>query len=149
MITGVVFYDIQPCTILPPRDQKFALLMPSGHSPPLLLFTPIHNFIQPSVLNPYIYLNVINHIHIVRHYPPPALSFNLTFWPLNLYLSLLPLLMFFNLLAFNYSSFSVMTKFYCDYCDTFLTHDSPSVRKTHNTGRKHKEMVRMFYQVRN
>ncbi|KAF8370882.1 hypothetical protein PRIPAC_77311 [Pristionchus pacificus] len=39
-----------------------------------------------------------------------------------------------------------MTKFYCDYCDTFLTHDSPSVRKTHNTGRKHKEMVRMFYQ---
>ncbi|CAJ0959101.1 unnamed protein product, partial [Mesorhabditis belari] len=37
-------------------------------------------------------------------------------------------------------------KFYCDYCDTFLTHDSPSVRKTHNQGRKHKENVREFYQ---
>ncbi|VDO52172.1 unnamed protein product [Heligmosomoides polygyrus] len=40
-----------------------------------------------------------------------------------------------------------MPKYYCDYCDTFLTHDSPSVRKTHNGGRKHKENVRMFYQV--
>ncbi|KHN77479.1 U1 small nuclear ribonucleoprotein C [Toxocara canis] len=39
-----------------------------------------------------------------------------------------------------------MPKYYCDYCDTFLTHDSPSVRKTHNGGRKHKENVRMFYQ---
>ncbi|CAJ0566677.1 unnamed protein product, partial [Mesorhabditis spiculigera] len=39
-----------------------------------------------------------------------------------------------------------MPKYYCDYCDTFLTHDSPSVRKTHNQGRKHKENVREFYQ---
>jgi U1 small nuclear ribonucleoprotein C len=39
-----------------------------------------------------------------------------------------------------------MPKYYCDYCDAFLTHDSPSVRKTHNGGRKHKENVRMFYQ---
>ncbi|EGT33853.1 hypothetical protein CAEBREN_11652 [Caenorhabditis brenneri] len=39
-----------------------------------------------------------------------------------------------------------MPKYYCDYCDTFLTHDSPSVRKTHNGGRKHKDNVRMFYQ---
>ncbi|TKR77302.1 hypothetical protein L596_018299 [Steinernema carpocapsae] len=39
-----------------------------------------------------------------------------------------------------------MPKYYCDYCDVFLTHDSPSVRKTHNGGRKHKENVRMFYQ---
>ncbi|KAI6187267.1 U1 small nuclear ribonucleoprotein C [Aphelenchoides besseyi] len=39
-----------------------------------------------------------------------------------------------------------MPKYYCDYCDTFLTHDSPSVRKTHNGGRKHKENVRMYYQ---
>lgn len=31
-----------------------------------------------------------------------------------------------------------MPKYYCDYCDVFLTHDSPSVRKTHNGGRKHK-----------
>uniref|UniRef100_A0A914HA20 U1 small nuclear ribonucleoprotein C n=1 Tax=Globodera rostochiensis TaxID=31243 RepID=A0A914HA20_GLORO len=40
-----------------------------------------------------------------------------------------------------------MPKYYCDYCDAFLTHDSPSVRKTHNGGRKHKENVRMYYQA--
>uniref|UniRef100_A0A914VJQ0 U1 small nuclear ribonucleoprotein C n=1 Tax=Plectus sambesii TaxID=2011161 RepID=A0A914VJQ0_9BILA len=40
-----------------------------------------------------------------------------------------------------------MPKYYCDYCDTFLTHDSPSVRKTHNGGRKHKENVRLYYQT--
>ncbi|BFZ15984.1 hypothetical protein BsWGS_19023 [Bradybaena similaris] len=39
-----------------------------------------------------------------------------------------------------------MPKYYCDYCDTYLTHDSPSVRKTHCSGRKHKENVRLFYQ---
>jgi len=39
-----------------------------------------------------------------------------------------------------------MPKYYCDYCDTFLTHDSPSVRKTHNAGRKHKDNVRTYYQ---
>ncbi|KRZ23158.1 U1 small nuclear ribonucleoprotein C [Trichinella pseudospiralis] len=41
---------------------------------------------------------------------------------------------------------SKMPKYFCDYCDTHLTHDSPSVRKTHNSGRKHKENVRMYYQ---
>ncbi|CAB3409269.1 unnamed protein product [Caenorhabditis bovis] len=40
-----------------------------------------------------------------------------------------------------------MPKYYCDYCDTFLTHDSPSVRKTHNGGRKHKDNVRQYYQT--
>ncbi|XP_067942803.1 U1 small nuclear ribonucleoprotein C-like [Watersipora subatra] len=39
-----------------------------------------------------------------------------------------------------------MPKYYCDYCDTYLTHDSPSVRKTHCSGRKHKENVRIYYQ---
>merc|ERR1712227_956145 len=39
-----------------------------------------------------------------------------------------------------------MPKYYRDYCDTFLTHDSPSVRKTHNAGRKHKDNVRTYYQ---
>ncbi|UXI14746.1 DNA repair protein RAD51 4-like [Sarcoptes scabiei] len=39
-----------------------------------------------------------------------------------------------------------MPKYYCDYCDTFLTHDSPSVRKTHCNGRKHRENVRFYYQ---
>ncbi|XP_072475418.1 U1 small nuclear ribonucleoprotein C-like [Notamacropus eugenii] len=39
-----------------------------------------------------------------------------------------------------------MSKFYCDYCDTYLTHDSPSVRKTHYSGRKDKENVRDYYQ---
>uniref|UniRef100_A0A671FPQ8 U1 small nuclear ribonucleoprotein C n=1 Tax=Rhinolophus ferrumequinum TaxID=59479 RepID=A0A671FPQ8_RHIFE len=38
------------------------------------------------------------------------------------------------------------SRFYCDYCDTYLTHDSPSVRKTHCSGRKHKENVKDYYQ---
>ncbi|CAL5437096.1 unnamed protein product [Camellia sinensis] len=37
-------------------------------------------------------------------------------------------------------------KYYCDYCDTYLTHDSPSVRKQHNAGYKHKANVRTYYQ---
>ncbi|XP_076907676.1 uncharacterized protein LOC143564212 [Bidens hawaiensis] len=31
-----------------------------------------------------------------------------------------------------------MPRYYCDYCDTYLTHDSPSVKKQHNAGYKHK-----------
>ncbi|CAK0785943.1 hypothetical protein CVIRNUC_009156 [Coccomyxa viridis] len=38
-----------------------------------------------------------------------------------------------------------MTRYYCDYCDTYLTHDSPVVRKQHNTGYKHKANVRNYY----
>uniref|UniRef100_A0A1I8IEV0 U1 small nuclear ribonucleoprotein C n=2 Tax=Macrostomum lignano TaxID=282301 RepID=A0A1I8IEV0_9PLAT len=41
---------------------------------------------------------------------------------------------------------AAMPKFYCDYCDTFLTHDSRSVRKTHCSGRHHRDAVRMYYQ---
>uniref|UniRef100_A0A8C9JX57 U1 small nuclear ribonucleoprotein C n=1 Tax=Panthera tigris altaica TaxID=74533 RepID=A0A8C9JX57_PANTA len=37
-----------------------------------------------------------------------------------------------------------MPKFYCDSSDTYLTHDSPSVRKTHHRGRKHKENVKCY-----
>ncbi|KAK4388491.1 U1 small nuclear ribonucleoprotein C [Sesamum angolense] len=36
--------------------------------------------------------------------------------------------------------------YYCDYCDTYLTHDSPSVRKQHNAGYKHKANIRAYYQ---
>ncbi|XP_074141151.1 U1 small nuclear ribonucleoprotein C-like [Sminthopsis crassicaudata] len=39
-----------------------------------------------------------------------------------------------------------MPKFYCNYCDTYLTYDSLSVRKTHCSGRKQKENVRDYYQ---
>uniref|UniRef100_A0A5F9C724 U1 small nuclear ribonucleoprotein C n=1 Tax=Oryctolagus cuniculus TaxID=9986 RepID=A0A5F9C724_RABIT len=39
-----------------------------------------------------------------------------------------------------------MPEFYCDYCDMYLTHDSPSGRKTHCSGRKHKENVKDYYQ---
>ncbi|XP_051143590.1 U1 small nuclear ribonucleoprotein C-like [Andrographis paniculata] len=39
-----------------------------------------------------------------------------------------------------------MPRYYCDYCDTYLTHDSPSVRKQHNAGYKHKANVRNYYQ---
>eukprot|EP00736_Rhodelphis_marinus_P011015 Rmarinus@m.5507 len=38
-----------------------------------------------------------------------------------------------------------MPKFYCDYCDVFLTHDSASVRKQHHSGVKHKQNVRAYY----
>jgi U1 small nuclear ribonucleoprotein C len=38
-----------------------------------------------------------------------------------------------------------MGRYYCDYCDTYLTHDSPSVRKVHIKGRKHREMVYVYY----
>ncbi|KAI8619410.1 U1 zinc finger-domain-containing protein, partial [Chytriomyces sp. MP71] len=37
-------------------------------------------------------------------------------------------------------------QYYCDYCDIFLTHDSPSVRKAHNAGWKHKMHVQNYYQ---
>ena len=32
-----------------------------------------------------------------------------------------------------------------DYCDSFLTHDSPAVRKQHNSGYKHKSNVKAYY----
>lgn len=35
---------------------------------------------------------------------------------------------------------------YCEYCDVFLTHDSPSVRRAHNDGWKHKAAVRAYYE---
>jgi len=38
-----------------------------------------------------------------------------------------------------------MPKHYCDYCDVFLTHDSTSVRKDHNSGRNHLANVRDYY----
>ncbi|KAF9539904.1 hypothetical protein EC957_004871 [Mortierella hygrophila] len=38
-----------------------------------------------------------------------------------------------------------MPKYYCDYCDIFLTHDSSSVRKAHNAGRNHLINVRTYY----
>eukprot|EP01117_Protostelium_nocturnum_P013024 TRINITY_DN4831_c0_g1_i4.p1 TRINITY_DN4831_c0_g1~~TRINITY_DN4831_c0_g1_i4.p1 ORF type:complete len:154 (-),score=47.11 TRINITY_DN4831_c0_g1_i4:724-1185(-) len=39
-----------------------------------------------------------------------------------------------------------MPPYYCDYCDIFLTHDSPSVRKSHNEGWKHRSAVRTYFQ---
>eukprot|EP01029_Cantina_marsupialis_P010597 TRINITY_DN240_c0_g1_i1.p1 TRINITY_DN240_c0_g1~~TRINITY_DN240_c0_g1_i1.p1 ORF type:complete len:158 (-),score=45.93 TRINITY_DN240_c0_g1_i1:208-681(-) len=39
-----------------------------------------------------------------------------------------------------------MPRFYCDYCDSFLTHDSYKGRKQHNYGWKHRENYRMHYQ---
>ncbi|KAJ1835367.1 U1 small nuclear ribonucleoprotein C [Coemansia sp. RSA 2711] len=38
-----------------------------------------------------------------------------------------------------------MPKYYCDYCDIFLTHDSSAVRKAHNTGWKHINQVAAYY----
>ncbi|TAQ90920.1 hypothetical protein B7494_g810 [Chlorociboria aeruginascens] len=39
-----------------------------------------------------------------------------------------------------------MPKFFCDYCDVYLTHDSMSVRKAHNSGRNHLRNVVEYYQ---
>mmetsp|Transcript_32612 Transcript_32612/g.54977 ORF Transcript_32612/g.54977 Transcript_32612/m.54977 type:complete len:147 (+) Transcript_32612:67-507(+) len=38
-----------------------------------------------------------------------------------------------------------MPRFYCDYCDAYLTHDSMSGRKQHMRGWKHKENFKNFY----
>ncbi|DAZ97825.1 TPA: hypothetical protein N0F65_002495 [Lagenidium giganteum] len=46
-----------------------------------------------------------------------------------------------------------MPRYYCDYCDTYLTHDSLFVfflqqagRKQHNRGWKHRENVKLYYE---
>ncbi|KAF2110723.1 U1 zinc finger-domain-containing protein [Lophiotrema nucula] len=39
-----------------------------------------------------------------------------------------------------------MPKFFCDYCDVYLTHDSMSVRKAHNSGRNHLRNVQQYYE---
>jgi len=38
-----------------------------------------------------------------------------------------------------------MPKFYCDYCDVDLTHDSYNGRRQHNYGWKHRENVKAYY----
>jgi len=41
---------------------------------------------------------------------------------------------------------ATMPKFFCDYCDVYLTHDSMSVRKAHNNGRNHLRNVQAYYE---
>lgn len=43
----------------------------------------------------------------------------------------------------------VMPKYYCDYCDIFLTHDAKRVRKDHNAGWKHAAQVRAHFLAMN
>ena len=38
-----------------------------------------------------------------------------------------------------------MPRYYCDYCDTYLTHDSAPGRKQHMRGWKHRENVKLYY----
>jgi len=38
-----------------------------------------------------------------------------------------------------------MPRYYCDYCDTYLTHDSAPGRKQHMRGWKHRENVKQYY----
>ena len=38
-----------------------------------------------------------------------------------------------------------MGRFYCDYCDAFLTNDSAKGRKQHLHGVKHRELMKQFY----
>ena len=44
----------------------------------------------------------------------------------------------------DYSS-GEMGRFYCDYCDAFLTNDSAKGRKQHLHGVKHRELMKQFY----
>jgi hypothetical protein len=44
------------------------------------------------------------------------------------------------------NSEDTMPKFFCDYCDVYLTHDSMSVRKAHNNGRNHLRNVQAYYE---
>lgn len=39
-----------------------------------------------------------------------------------------------------------MPRYFCDYCQTYLTHDSAPGRKQHNRGWKHRENVKMYYE---
>eukprot|EP01035_Chromulina_nebulosa_P063191 gene63191-86441_t len=39
-----------------------------------------------------------------------------------------------------------MPRFYCDYCDAYLTHDSMTGRQQHMRGWKHRENFRNHYQ---
>ncbi len=38
-----------------------------------------------------------------------------------------------------------MGRYFCDYCDTFLTHDSEAGRQQHNRGWRHRENFRAYY----
>ena len=38
-----------------------------------------------------------------------------------------------------------MPRYFCAFCDAYLTHDSASVRQQHNLGFKHKANVRAYY----
>eukprot|EP01060_Flectonema_neradi_P023574 TRINITY_DN3183_c1_g1_i1.p1 TRINITY_DN3183_c1_g1~~TRINITY_DN3183_c1_g1_i1.p1 ORF type:complete len:181 (+),score=31.70 TRINITY_DN3183_c1_g1_i1:134-676(+) len=38
-----------------------------------------------------------------------------------------------------------MPKYYCHYCDTYLAHYSPGVRKQHNRGKKHRNSVDQYF----
>jgi U1 small nuclear ribonucleoprotein C len=39
-----------------------------------------------------------------------------------------------------------MPRYYCDYCDVYLTHDSAPGRAQHNRGGKHREFFKAYYQ---
>ncbi|KAF8819803.1 U1 zinc finger protein [Cardiosporidium cionae] len=39
-----------------------------------------------------------------------------------------------------------MPKFYCEYCDIYLTHSSPAGRRQHTSGRKHISAKVEYYQ---
>uniref|UniRef100_A0A7S3PDU6 Matrin-type domain-containing protein n=1 Tax=Aplanochytrium stocchinoi TaxID=215587 RepID=A0A7S3PDU6_9STRA len=39
-----------------------------------------------------------------------------------------------------------MTRYYCDYCDMYLPHDSAVSRRQHNYGWKHRDNYRIYYE---
>ena len=41
---------------------------------------------------------------------------------------------------------AAMPRYFCDYCDVYLTHDSAPGRKQHIRGWKHRENVKQYYE---
>ncbi|CAN3501363.1 U1 small nuclear ribonucleoprotein C [Diutina catenulata] len=41
-----------------------------------------------------------------------------------------------------------MPKYYCDYCKSYLTHDKPSVRKSHLVGKNHIKWYCQHYETK-
>jgi hypothetical protein len=39
-----------------------------------------------------------------------------------------------------------MTRYFCDYCDTYLGHKSASARNQHNRGQKHRDAFKAYFQ---
>jgi hypothetical protein len=49
------------------------------------------------------------------------------------------------LINIDYNDIKNMPKFYCEYCGIYLTHSSPSGRRQHASGKRHKQYKVDYY----